>query len=396
MRPEEFSVNSPGRLEKASFREVRPGGTYKETHGWAFVPNPLPPDIERATIILDAHDHLIRAERALSLLEGVASQIENPALLTNTLMQREARLSSAIENTFASAQEMALFELDPLSLKDRNPDEVREVNNYFRALQHGFHSKLPICQRLVLEMHEILLSGLVRKAGNVGKFRNTQNAIGRAGASFDSAKFVPPPPQFVQSSLANWEKYVNTESPIPRLIRFAIAHYQFETIHPFDDGNGRIGRLLISLQLADQAQLSKPFVYVSGYFEKNRSDYYDLLNEVSTKGNWTRWILFFLEAVATQADDTATRATQLTKLRESFHARVREKRASALLPRVVDELFWYPALTVARVKELTGLTPAPAGALVQRLVQKKILIEATGRRSHRVFVAPEILQIIDA
>lgn len=396
MTPEDFEPTCPGHLTPTSFREEGPDGAYRDVPGWGFVPADLPPNLDEEALLVSIHHGIVQAERALSLLEGAASQMGNPALLANTLMQREARLSSAIENTFASAEEMALFNSDPASVSAQKREEVREVNNYFRALKHGFDSDLPICTRLILEMHEILLGGVQRKAGRPGHFRTAQNAIGRHGDAFSEARFVPPPASVVPDLIANWETYVNQESVVPRLARFAIAHYQFETIHPFDDGNGRIGRLLAALQLCEQAQLSKPFVYLSGYFEQHRSEYYEMLYRVSTKGQWFEWLSFFINAVRCQAEDTSERARRLTSLRTEFYKRVGEKRASALLHQVVDLLFWHPSLTAARIQEATGVTPTSAGSHLRKLVDNEIIIEVTGRRSHRIFVAPEILAIIDS
>jgi len=348
-------------------------------------------------VIVELHSKVTEAERALSLLEGVASRVEDPTLLISPFQYREARLSSAIENTFASAEQMALFGVDPSTIEEPKRDDVLEVNNYAAALQHGFESDQPISLRLVKDLHAILLRNIKRRAGIPGQFRTSQNAIARAGNSFESARFVPPPHMYIADLLKNWEQYVHVkESKLPRLVRFAITHYQFECIHPFDDGNGRIGRLLVALQLCEQAQLSKPLVYVSGYFERHRSTYYDLLYEVSTKGAWTRWIRFFLEAIAVQARDAADRFGQLDDLRDRYHKLVREKRASALLPSLVDRLFFYPAITIAQVCEKTAVSPQSAGVLIKRLEEKKIIMEATGRKSHRVWIAPEILRVMES
>lgn len=397
MSPDDFSPGSPGKLVPTVFREQQPSGDFRDVSGFGFVPDLLPPQLDETALLVQTHTAVLRAERALSHLDGVASQAENPALLIGPFQIREARLSSAIENTFASAEQMVLFGLDPTTVEEPKRDDVKEVNNYVSALHHAFKSDLPICLRLVKEIHERLLEGVARQSGRHGEFRTTQNAIGRAGSPFATARFVPPPPSYLDDLLRNWEMFVNDQSTsMSRLVRFAIAHYQFECIHPFDDGNGRIGRLLIAHQLCEQAQLSKPLVYVSNYFEQNRASYYDLLYEVSTKGNWMRWILFFLEAVESQASETSSRFIRLAELRDAYHDRVREKRASALLPAVVDDLFLSPALTVSQVRERTGVTTQAAGELVRKLVAKKILAEATGRQSHRVYVAPEILEIINS
>ena len=391
-----FTNKALGHLEPTTFQERsshRPYGV-RTVAGIAFIPDPLPAKLTRSELLNAAYEELVRAERALSELQGAVERI-NPNLLIDPFTRREAKLSSAIENTFASPEQMALFDLDPTSIEPEERDEVREVVNYARALRYGLKSSIPLSLRLVRELHRHLLEGVERKAGTPGEFRTTQNAIGRPGQSFADARFVPPPPQHLQQCLSDWEKFLHSESDLPRLVKFAMSHYQFECIHPFDDGNGRVGRLLIALQLCDQAQLSQPLVYVSGYFEKHRSDYYDLMLRVSTHGDWLGWIKFFLTAIHEQADDARQRARRLADLRDDYHARVREKRASALLPKIVDELFMQPSLTVARVTKQTGLSPQSAGKLVSKLVEKNILEEVTGRKSYRIFYAPEIAHMID-
>lgn len=194
--------------------------------------------------------------------------------------------------------------------------------------------------------------------------------------------------------LDNLEKFLHQKSRLPRLIQIAIAHYQFETIHPFLDGNGRVGRLLITLQLCSQAQLSKPFVYVSAFFEKHRSAYYDLLHGVSVDGHWLEWFRFFLDAIATQATDAQHRTDRLLQLQHDYHANVRAPRASALLPQLIDKLFEKPALTVREVSDITSVTPAAARRLIRKLEEAKILREATGRTYRQIWLADGIVSVI--
>lgn len=397
MEKGDFTPNAPGKLVQTTFRERSASERFEtvEVQGLAFVPNPLvPAPIMRLEILDGCYEEIAEADRAVSELNGAASRM-NPRLLYGPFARREARLSSAIENTFASAEQMALFDSDPTTLEPDMRDEVREVVNYVQALNYGVASNLPLSLRLVKQLHQQLLDGVQRRAGTPGEFRNSQNAIGQHGSPFLKARFVPPPATLVEQCLRDWENFLNKKSDLPRLARFAISHYQFEAIHPFDDGNGRVGRLLIALQLCKHAQLTQPLIYVSGYFEQNRSEYYDRLYRVSTNGDWIPWIKFFVQAVGSQAIDARKRAMSLIDLRDDYHTRVREKRASALLPQVVDALFQQPSLTVARVENLTGLSSQGASALVKKLLEKKVLVEATGRRAHRVYYAPAILQIID-
>ncbi len=321
--------------------------------------------------------------------------MENPHLLTGIFSQREAILSSKIEDTYASATQIKLIDVDPSLLKtDRQRNDAREVRNYVRALNHGLGSNLPICLRLIREMHEILLEGVAGRGVQPGKFRESQNHIG-GGGSFVQARFVPPPPRYLQTLLHDFEAYCHVEqSPIPRLARFAMLHYQFETIHPFLDGNGRIGRLLITLMLCEQAQLAKPLVYVSGYIDQNREEYYDLLHRVSTRGEWLAWIRYFLRALSTQAADALNRTDRLIDLQTRFQQAVREKRASALLPKLIDHLFMSPVITVSEAAQACGCTPQNASQLLGRLLSKGIVEEITGRASNRVFQAPAIVNLI--
>ncbi len=397
MRHEDFGSQSPGRLAPVEFHDIDPGRGYTSvsaSRGFGFVPDPLPPaSLSRAYVLDSAHDRIVRAERALSALEGATQQLRNPHLLIGPFLMREARLSSIIENTFASARQLALFDFDPSAVEDR--DEVREVSNYIRALERGLESDLPLCLRLIREMHVELMRGVAAAPKRIGEFRISQNAIG-SSRRFADARYVPPPVTEMTRCLHDFETYLGQPDDWPRLVRFALAHYQFEAIHPFDDGNGRLGRLLIVLQLCKQAQMTRPALYVSGYFEAHRSEYYRLLYEVSARGAWIDWINFFLAAIETQAIDAFTRARKITELNQKFQGLVQKKRLSAILPRLVDLLFESPAMTIAHAADKTGVTPAAAASAVNKLVDLGVLVEATGRAKNRIYVAPEILEIIDS
>ncbi len=393
-----FSSRSPGRLEPTIFTELsweEELPRSRKCQGFGFVPDPLPPKIDPGELLVDLYPKIIGAERSLSLLEGTARRLPNPHLLVGVFSRREAILSSAIENTFASAEQLALFDFDPSAVAVDDRDPVREVSNYVRALEHGLNSELPICLRLIREMHEKLLQGVSQSGSQPGEFRESQNAIGPEGCSFEQARFVPPPPSFVLDGLTQLEAFMNAEdTKLPRLVRFGLIHYQFEAIHPFQDGNGRLGRLLVTLMLCRQGQLTKPLVYVSGYFEQHRKAYYDLLYRVSTEEVWGDWLSFFLEAVNAQAQDAVNRADRLLNLQMNLRNRVRQKRSSALLPRLIDELFRSPAITLARAQKTLECTPQTASNLIQRLVKHNVLVEATGRKRSRVFVCPQILELI--
>jgi Fic family protein len=395
MHPADFNASSPGRLEPTVFTERFPteqGWEARQVNGVGYVPHDLPPDIDLGGWLADLYPGIVAAERELSLLEGTARRLHNPHLLTGVFAQREAILSSAIEDTFASAEELALLDLSPADLDDR--DSAQEVANYVRALNHGLTSKLPICLRLIRELHEVLLQDVGRQGIQPGQFRKTQNAIG-ASRSFADAKFVPPPPAFVPPLLDNLESYLNQkDGQFPRLVRFALTHYQFETIHPFLDGNGRVGRLLITLLLCEQGQLTKPLVYVSGFFERRRSEYYERLLRVSTHGEWVPWIEFFLEAVATQARDAVERADRLLDLQAEMKAAVQEKKASSLLPVMIDALFQNPYVTAQRVQQTCDCSTQTAWNLIRKLEKKNILREITQRGRNKVYEARRVTDLI--
>lgn len=402
MRPADFSDQAKAHLTpiRAPERAVqgRPG-LDGSVESWAFVPPLLPPPLDARRLRDALYEPIVEAERALSALEGAASHLENPYILINPLMRREAILSSRIENTFASAQQLALFEASPADAA-RTAEEIndiREVSNYVRALEAGMEDHRPICLNLIRDLHRILLCDVRGQDRMPGEFRAIPVAIGDDRLPFAEATFVPcPSGDPMMQRLHNLESFLHANDRIPRLARFAIAHYQFEAIHPFRDGNGRVGRLLIALQLCSHAQLSKPLVHVSGFFEPERDAYYRRLLRVSTHGEWLPWIEFFLQAVETQAKDASNRVQNLASIQAKYHALVREKRASAVLPELVDQLFVDPWLTVARVASFAHVTPAAAGRLVDRLVSKQIVVEATGRARNRIFVAPEILNVIYA
>lgn len=368
----------------------------REVAGVGFVPNPLPPNLDLGALYIATIHGLLEAQSSLSDLATVARDLDNPYLLMGPFATREAKLSSAIEDTFASARQVMLFEFDVDSDEPENRSDTLEVANYVSALNFGYKSELPLCQRLFREMHAILLNNVKRDAGIPGEFRTTQNAIGSRRGGFEDATFVPPPPRFLDTCLSEFESFLNARCDLPALITIAMSHYQFECIHPFDDGNGRLGRLLIALQLCRQANLATPLVYISGFFEQNRSEYYRRLLNVSSQNDWLGWIQFFLTAVNTQARDAYGRAKRLLALRERYRDLVREKQASPLLPILIDKLFERPVLTASMVCKYVDVTPKSAGALIRRLEAKSIVREVTGWKRNRVFLAEEIMTLIES
>jgi Fic family protein len=302
-------------------------------------------------------------------------------------------LSSRIEGTIATITDLALFEVDSKAPAAR---DAREVFNYVESLELATDPDraLPLSLRLIRDLHRILMTGVRGNIATPGQFRRSQNWIGPAGCVLNDATFVPPPVDEMQAALHELESYLHSNDPLPPLIRIALVHYQFEAIHPFLDGNGRIGRLLVSLLMQEWGLLPSPLLYLSAFFESRRADYYKTLLSVSTNGAWEVWIKFFLEGVSTESRDVIARARQLTELREEYHRRVEVTRASALLLRLVDHLFERPAISISGAKGLLGVTFRAASQNVQKLVAAGILTEMTGRERNRIYAASEILALL--
>jgi Fic family protein len=385
VQPTDFSADCPGRLVEI------PGGT------WAFVPRPAPSQLDLDPTALRA---LTAAERALGQLTGTlraAGRHVNPHLISAPLLRREALSSSRIEGTLATPEDLVLLEVEAEEDPTRSSpaSDTQEVLNYIRALNHGFARlpELPVSQRLIREMHEVLMSGVRGDAERPGEFRNVQNFIG-SSRDIREARFVPPPVSELAQCLGELEAFIHAEDDtLPHLIRLALVHYQFETIHPFRDGNGRVGRLLIPLLLCTYERIDTPALYLSPHLERHRTEYTDLLLRVSQTGDYLGWVRFFLEAVAGSALESVTRAEALLALRERYHARLQSARSSALLLRMVDSLFERPSTSIGVAGEVMQVTPAAAAANLRKLVEAEILIEVTGRRRDQRFVAPEILRV---
>jgi Fic family protein len=380
-------------VQVADFINGKSGQLVQTSRGYmAYVPNPLEPKIE---LTLSIVKELSAADRALSELAGIARTLPNPHILIGPFLRREAVLSSRIEGTQASYSDLLFFEA--ARLREKEVPDVREVSNYVKALEYGFArlSTLPISLRLIREMHQRLMMGVRGESQTPGEFRRSQNWIGPAGCTLSDATYVPPPIEEMDRALDGFEKYLHAPSEMPALIRLALIHYQFESIHPFLDGNGRVGRLLVTLLLCAEKLLPQPLLYLSAYFERYRDDYYHHLLAVSQKGAWEQWIRYFLKAVAIQSADAIQRIDQLLSLRQSYRTSLQQARASALLLQLVDELFSYPAITNPAVSERMKITPRSSQLNIDKLVQKGILREATGRQRNRVYVATEIVDIIE-
>lgn len=381
-------------MQQADFSEHAPGRFVQSPEGyWTFVPHPLPPKLE---FDLQTIRLLSEANRGLGELAGVGQTLPNPHLLIGPFLRREAIFSSRIEGTTATAEELLLFEALPTE-EPRTPD-AREVANYVKALEYGLQrlKNLPVSLRLIRELHGVLLSGVRGQDRRPGEFRRSQNIIGQRGQRIEHARYVPPPVPEMQQGLDEFERFLHTPSDLPFLVQLALIHYQFEAIHPFMDGNGRIGRLLITLLLCERGLLKEPLLYLSAYFERNRDAYVDHLLHVSQAGTWSEWIQFFLQGVAEQSEDAIRRSQSLLSLWQNYRGRFQTARSSALLLKLVDALFAYPATWISRARKQLGVTHRSAQLNVEKLVAAGILAEKTGRQRNRVYLAPEILAIIEA
>jgi len=360
MRPEDFAPHAPGKV----IRVGRGQAAY-----WAFLPDPLPPRLTYTSRLIRL---VAQASHAVGELAGLGRTLHNPWLLVQPFLRQEAVLSSRIEGTEADLADVYAYEA---GVRRGLPPDVREVHNYVRALQHGLErlETLPVSLRLLREMHAILLEGVRGEHATPGEFRRTQNWIGPPGCTLNEATYVPPPPDHLMEALDAWEKYLHAQDDHPPLVRLAFIHYQFEAIHPFLDGNGRIGRLLLILLLVDWGLLPLPLLYLSAYFERHRDAYYDGLLRVSTEGAWEDWVAFFLQGVVEQAQDALGRMKRLQDLRLRWRKLVTHKRASANLLKLVDVLFEKPVLTIPDAAQRLQVTYRSAQRLIHQLVDSGIL-----------------------
>ena len=383
VRPEEFAPQAPGKL-LAIGRGV-----------YAFLPDPLPPRLEWSLRLIALLDE---ARGALGELAGLLRQLPNPYLFIRPFIQKEAVLSSRIEGTQAGLLDVYALEAQvPLFPSPKLREDAQEVLNYIRALERGREllQEIPLSLRLLKEVHAVLLRG-VRGGGRApGEFRRAQNWIGPPGSSLEEARYVPPPPGPMLEALDALERFWHSDHGLPPLVEIALVHYQFEAIHPFLDGNGRMGRLLITLMLLERGLLPEPALYLSAYFERHRTLYYDLLLGVSQRGAWEDWLAFFLEGVRTEAKDVAERARRLLDLWREWRERYGRKGGSAHILGLLDLLFERPVLTVPLVKDRLGITHAWANWLVQRLEEDGILTPVSERKRNRLYAAKEILEILE-
>lgn len=379
-------------MNPKDFTERKSGLVIQSPLGfWAFVPNPLPPSIVFDMELVFA---LSKADAALSELSGLGGQLPNPHLLISPYMKREAVLSSRIEGTKASLSDLLIDEIEDGAPSRTNADDIREVRNYVQAMERGIQrlSELPLSLRLVREIHGQLMQGVRGEKATPGEFRHTQNWIGPAGSTPTTAAFVPPPVLEMTEALNDWEKFLHIRDAVPDLIQCAMMHVQFETIHPFLDGNGRVGRLLITFFLLERKRLSQPLLYLSAYIDSHKSDYYDLLQRVRTHGDWNPWLRFFLQGVAEVATAAGQQAKELHRLREEYRTMLRDKPNALTL---LDELFFNPYITIFKAGKILDKSHPTAKAAITVLEEKKILKEVTGRQWGKFYVSQPILDALE-
>jgi Fic family protein len=333
----------------------------------------------------------------LGRLDGAILTLPNPDLFVFMYVRKEAVLSSQIEGTQSSLQD--LLAAEARLMDDSLPSDVGEVVNYVRAMNHGLSrlQTLPVSVRLIREIHAELMEGVRGGQLTPGELRATQNWIGPSGATLREATFVPPPADVVPASLADLERFLHSEDPLPPLVQVGLAHAQFETIHPFLDGNGRVGRLLITFLLTERGLLTRPVLYLSHYFKRHRAAYHDRLQAVRDAGAWEQWIAFFLRGVAEVSREAVATARAILEMRERFRVLITEQlgRAAGNGHRVMDRLFDQPVVTVATVRDWLDVTPAGANSLVNRLVEVGLLREITGYARNRRFRFDPYLRIFE-
>lgn len=366
---------------------ISTGRYIKQLEGYsAFIPNPLSPPLS-ITIDDEMQALLSKADRALGRLDGSIQALPNPDLFVFMYVRKEAVLSSQIEGTQASIGD--LLEVEAKIFDPLKPNDVAEVLNYVAALNYGLDrlNELPFSLRLIREIHEQLMQGVRGHHLTPGEFRKSQNWIGPTGATIGEASFVPPPPHELGGLLSDFEGYLHSDSYIPSLLKIGIAHAQFETIHPFLDGNGRVGRLLITFLLCQQEILIKPVLYLSHYLKKHRQTYYDLLQGTRDNGDWESWLKFFLVGVSEVSNEATETARKIVAMREEHRSIIIDEfsRSAANALKALEQLYSHPIVSVNEVEQTLGITYQVANSLVERLVEQGLLVEITGQRRNRKY-----------
>ncbi len=375
----------------------RAGVVMNTTRGYAaFVPAKLPPD---PPIIFDAEMQklLSVADRKLGRLDGITQILPNPELFVAMYVKKEAVLSAQIEGTQASLVDV--LNAPSNELNDRSFNEVSEIVNYVHAMDWGLKklNSFPLSLRLIRNIHQILLKDVRGSNKNPGEFRKSQNWIGHQGCTLETATFIPPAVEDMELAMADLENYMHMDDDMPALIKIALIHAQFETIHPFLDGNGRMGRLLITFWLCQQEILSKPLLYISYYFKQNRVEYYDRLMDVRTKGDWEGWIKFFLKGVASVSDEATESAKQIIDLQNNYsNLLLLNNKSNNSNRMLLDLLFERPIITKKEISEILNISLPTASTIVELFCELGILVDQTpNKKRYKNYMFAEYLQILN-
>ncbi len=383
MNPETFSPNAPGQL-------IRSLQGY-----WTYEPAPLPTDYGVLHLDFSLAPILTEAARAIGELNGLGRTLPNPHLLIRPFINREAVSSSRIEGTITQLDQLFLFEAEPDQI--HHQADVEEVRNYVLAAEYGLkeiQEGKPLTLRLIREVHGFLMQGVRGGDKRPGEFRNCDVRIAKQHESWDQSRFIPPTHQRLNDLLRDLERFLNTDHHWPVVIDLALAHYQFETIHPFMDGNGRVGRLLFMLILCQRGHLTQPLLYLSDYLERHNEEYRDHLLSISQRGTWVEWIRFLAQGIIEQANDAATRSKKLLDLRQNYRDKLSTSKSSAPLL-LLDLVFQQPFLTIPRAAKFLAKTYITGQKSVEQLVKAGILTLKGGSSTPKIYVAAEILRLID-
>ena len=375
---------------------MRSGQFVKQVEGHrAFVPTPLPPTNPPLQFDPELQRLLSEADRALGRLDGVTSRLPNPDIFVAMYVRQEAVLSSQIEGTQSTLEDVLQFEIDARG--DDRPKDVEEVVNYVRAMNYGLGRlrEFPLSKRLIREIHAELMAGVRGGDKEPGEFRCSQNWIGPAGCNLATATFVPPPPAELRHALDDLERFLHDEEQLI-LVHCGLVHAQFETIHPFLDGNGRVGRLLITFLLCQRGILHQPLLYLSSYLKQRRGEYYDRLTAVRERGDWEGWLKFFLRGVAGVSREAAETAGRILDLRERHRALLKEAKAPAATFTLLDDLYEHPITTVKLTAERLGVTVVTASRLIKNFEAVGLLREMTGHSRNRRYSYDPYLALFPA
>ena len=357
----------------------------------SFVPTPLPPK-PSIELTEDMINLLIKANSQLAVLESLATRIPNVELFVSMYVRKEALMSSQIEGTQATLEDV----LDPMIEANTNRN-VADVVNYIKATEFAIKrlNELPLCNRLIKETHAVLMEGVRGQEKSPGEFRRSQNWIGGQGSTLKNARYIPPSPDDMIEAMSDLEKYINADDELDALIRAALIHYQFETIHPFLDGNGRVGRLLITLFLMEKKVLSTPALYISYFLKKNRVEYYDRMTEVRAKGNYEQWVTFFLRALLESAEDATATIDELIALHDKNAAVISNMgRAAKNAMLVFEYLEANPIIEIRKTAEALSITFNTASSAIERLADAGILVQTTNASRNRTFAYEDYLSIL--